>query len=156
MTNLGQRVSSGVGSSRAANMDRLLHDALKRAGQLTLDGSESGLDLPSVVACSIVLELHPEVLRGRPRALRRDGAVWIGSGAGWHLDLHFAPSDVSGPSGQARLPGLRGLDPDLQSGHSSGRKVGIFRLQRQWWTRPVSAFPPLRSMMEATATGVAP
>ena len=63
MTNLGQRMNSCVGSSGAANMDRLLHNALQRPGQLTLDGSESRLYLPSVVACSIVLDLHPDVSR---------------------------------------------------------------------------------------------
>ena len=61
MANLGQRMGSRVGSSRAANMDRLPHNVLQRPGQLTLDGSESRLYLPSVIACSIVLDLQPQV-----------------------------------------------------------------------------------------------
>lgn len=63
MADLGQRMGSRVGSSRAANMDRLPHNALQRPGQFTLDGSESRLYLPPVIACSIVLDLQPQVSR---------------------------------------------------------------------------------------------
>ncbi len=82
MTDLGQSMSSGVGSSRAADMDRLPNDALQRPGQFSLDGSESGLDLPSVITGPIVLDLQPQVSRTRTRALQRVMTAWSGSRVG--------------------------------------------------------------------------
>lgn len=88
MADLPQCMSSGIGSSRTTDMDRLLNDAFDRPGQLSLNGAEVGLDLPSVIVGSVILDFQTNVPSGQTPRSRLPERVRVYGRVEWHLECH--------------------------------------------------------------------